>query len=109
MRPRAPAARRRVAPKTIREPACILWALLASASWSDPGAAWSFLDCPADLPQVLAERVRRVVGAAGQVLIERSLRTQCLAGREPRCLLAFDLPDCSGGVEHLIKAVRSNE
>jgi hypothetical protein len=46
-------------------------------------AAWSFLDCSADLPQVLAERVRRIVGTAGQVLIKRCLRTQCLAGRDP--------------------------
>jgi hypothetical protein len=28
-------------------------------------AAWSFLDCSADLPQVVAERVRRIVGTAG--------------------------------------------
>ena len=42
--------------------------------------AWSLLDCAADLPQVLAERVRRIVDAAEQVLIERSLRTQRLAG-----------------------------
>jgi hypothetical protein len=46
-------------------------------------AAWSFLDCSADLPQVPAERVRRIVGTAGQVLIKRCLCTQCLAGRNP--------------------------
>src|SRR6266566_10108603 len=32
-------------------------------------AAWSFLDCSADLPQVVAERVRRIIGTARQVLI----------------------------------------
>jgi hypothetical protein len=36
------------------------------------------------------------------MFIERCLRTQCLAGRDPQRLLAFDLPDRAGGVEHLI-------
>src|SRR5438477_11489950 len=58
---------------------------------------------------MLAERVRSTAGAAGQVLIERRLRTQCLAGRDPRRLLAFDVPDRAGGVEHLVNAVGRNE
>jgi len=70
---------------------------------------WSLLDCAADLPQVLAERVRRIVDAAEQVLIERSLRTQRLAGGNPQGLLAFGLPDRVGGVEHLINSFRRNE
>src|SRR5207248_10393246 len=70
---------------------------------------WSLLDCAADLPQVLAERVRRIVDAAEQVLIERSLRTQRLAGGNPQGLLAFGPPDRSGGVEHLINSSRRNE
>src|SRR5207253_9413734 len=58
---------------------------------------------------MLAERVRSIAGAAGQVLVERRLPTQCLASRDPRCLLALDLPDRAGGVEHLINAVGRNE
>src|SRR5438105_978024 len=72
-------------------------------------AARSLLDCAADLPEVLAERVRRIVGTVEQVLVERGLRTQCLAGRNPQRLLAFDLPDRAGGVEHFINSFRRNE
>jgi hypothetical protein len=37
------------------------------------------------------------------------VRHQCLASRDPRRLLAFDLGDRAGGVEHLIEAVCGNE
>lgn len=69
----------------------------------------SLLDCAADLPQVLAERVRAILGTAEQVLVERSLRAQCLACRDLQGLIAFDLPDRAAGVEHLVNSFRRNE
>jgi hypothetical protein len=37
----------------IRAPAGSLWALRGSASFCDPGDAWSSLDCPADFSQAV--------------------------------------------------------
>jgi hypothetical protein len=75
----------------IRAPAGSLRALRGSASFCDPGDAWSSLDCPADLPQAVCgnEEDAVIVGehdvvTCDHVFAEASAREGTLRIESPR-------------------------